>query len=231
MPKPILISQNCEAESAGTISDWLDKKGRSYIVVHTYRDDALPGIDEVGAIINLGCPHPAYRYFEHDYLKKLYALVAQAVRNDVPYLGICFGAQMLAHMLGAKVMPNKVREIGTYQVSLTKAGLNDSIFAGIDTGFDVFHWHNDTFSIPAGAELLAEGVDCKNQAFRKGNAIGLQFHLEPTVADVSLWCKTYHREATEAGKTQDEIVTEFEAVSADTRRNNFKLLENFFGLR
>ena len=101
---------------------------------------------------------------------------------DLPVLGICLGAQLLAKTLGARVYPNRVKEIGWYPIELTPAAADDPLFAqsGAQT---VFQWHGDTFDLPAGAVHLARSPLCENQAFRYGhNAYGLQFHIEMTAA-------------------------------------------------
>jgi GMP synthase (glutamine-hydrolysing) len=76
------------------------------------------------------------------------------------------------------VEANKVKEIGAMPVTLTEDGAADPLFGGFDREFPVFQWHGDTFRIPFGATWLAQSSDCKNQAFRKGNLVGVQFHLE-----------------------------------------------------
>ena len=106
--KPICIIQNCEAETAGTIIDYLDARGRPSLIVPSYKTQIYPSVDTIEAVINLGCPISMTNYREHEFLKEVYAFVAQVVRDGKRYLGICFGAQMLAHVLGAKVAPNNV---------------------------------------------------------------------------------------------------------------------------
>jgi len=157
--KPLLVIQNCEAESAGTIVTYLDEKKHPYQTVRSFEGKPLPKPSEFSAVINLGTPNSAASYFEHDYLKAVFSLVAEVIRTDLPYLGICFGAQILARALGAQVMPNKVKEIGTYTVRLTNHGRRDPLFAGFDEEFPVFHWHGDTFRLPFESLLLAEGTD------------------------------------------------------------------------
>ena len=108
--KPVLIAQNCTAETAGTIIEYLDSREIPCQVVHTYDGQPLPSLDDVVAVINLGCPISVVDYHQHDYLKALYEMVCEAVRIDKPYLGICFGGQILARALGANVSPNRVRQ-------------------------------------------------------------------------------------------------------------------------
>ncbi len=228
--KPYLILQNCNTELGGSVIDYFESRELPHKVVHTYSGEDIPELNEVESIINLGCPISMNNYHQHDFLKNLYQYVAGAVRVEKPYLGICFGGQMLAKILGARVEQNEKPEIGTYNVSLTKAGKSDKIFEGFDDPFPVFHWHSDTFKIPYGTEQLAEGDDCKNQAFRKGRMVGIQFHLEATGKEVPLWCDEYADELTKFGATKNKIVSEYENVFEKTKSMNYKMLDNFLNL-
>ena len=105
--------------------------------------------------------------------------IRAAVRRHVPMLGICLGAQLLAKALGAAVYRNAQPEIGWYQVELLPAAAEDRLFRGRAGRETVFHWHGDTFDLPAGAVHLARSPLCRHQAFRYGaTAYGLQFHVE-----------------------------------------------------
>lgn len=228
--KPILIIQNCPAESPGTIIDYCNDNGIGYERIHSYVNDRFPSLDSVDAVINLGCPYSAATHHEHDFLVKLYAYVAEIVRQNKPYLGICFGGQILAKVLGAKVEPNKVKEIGTYSISLTEDGMIDPIFNELPSSFDVFQWHGDTFRIPFEAKLLATGVDCVNQAFRKNNAVGIQFHFEAHPDEIPHWCDTYADELAEFGKSKDEIVSTYRNKFDTIRSDHYRFMDNFLSL-
>ncbi|MDH4156651.1 MAG: type 1 glutamine amidotransferase, partial [candidate division Zixibacteria bacterium] len=176
--RPTFIIQNCPAESAGTTRDYLRLRQRPFREIVTYQGGALPDPDDIGAVINLGCPHPAARYHEHQYLKDLFSFVRQVAEKDLPYLGLCFGGQILALALGAEVTANPVKEIGVNDIRLTESGLRDPLFRGFDRSFQVFHWHGDSFGVPATARLLAYGEDCHNQVFVSGRVYAMIFHLE-----------------------------------------------------
>lgn len=226
--KPILIIQNHPVESAGTILDYLTDRALPYQVTHLYKNHPLPSPENIEGVICLGCPTSVNRYTEVEFLRELYRYVGQVVRNEIPYIGICFGAQLLAKILGAKVEPNKIKEIGTYRVTLTEAGKENQLFDGFPDEFPVFHWHGDTFKIPFGCDNLIEGEDCKNQAFQKGNALGLQFHFEAKPSEVPKWCDAYSEELTEAGKSKQEIISAYEKVAPEVHQFNYLLLDNFF---
>jgi GMP synthase (glutamine-hydrolysing) len=225
--KPVCIVQNWAAESAGTLAEYLIEQNIPYNVVRAYEGEALPEISAVDAAIVLGTPVSVRDYLKHEYLKRVFAFTAAAVKHDLPLLGICFGGQLLARVLGADVRRNEVREIGLYKAALTDEGRQDKLFAEFEPRFDVFHWHGDTFNIPFGATLLATGETCRNQAFRKRNAVGIQFHIEPRVDEIPLWCDEYTAELAEEGKTKDAIVATYNAHADQMRSLSFRIMKNF----
>jgi GMP synthase-like glutamine amidotransferase len=123
------------------------------------------------------------------YLRREEEYIRQAIARGVPVLGICLGAQLIAHALGAPVRRNPVKEIGWFDVTATPAGRSDPVFEGFGERECVFHWHGETFDLPPGAALLASSERCRNQAFRVGSAVyGMQFHLEVTPQMIAAWC-------------------------------------------
>jgi GMP synthase (glutamine-hydrolysing) len=115
------------------------------------------------------------------------AMARQAVAEQVPFLGVCLGAQMLARALGATVAPHPQREmeIGYYPIQPTAAG--EALGLG-EWPDQIYHWHGEGFALPEGAELLAAaGGAFPNQAFRYGSAVGVQFHPEITYGMVHRW--------------------------------------------
>ena len=228
--KPVVVIQNCEIESPGTIGAWLRERKIPFNVVRSFAGERIPSPDEFGVLIVLGTPTSVTDYRKHDFLVNLFSVITQTIRREMPILGICFGGQILAHALGARVQANKAKEIGALPVKLTDTGAADPLFAGFNREFTAFQWHGDTFRIPFGADWLAQSDDCKNQAFRKGNLVGLQFHLEADPSEVPLWCDAYAKELTEEGKTKAEVVSGYEATAKQSQALGFKLLDNYFKL-
>lgn len=228
--KPVLIIQNHEIENAGTIIDYLSERQMLFEIAHTWRGDPMPdGRDHLASIV-MGCPTSVNEIPNHEFLKHLYAFVSRAVRNSHPYLGICFGGQILARVMGAKVERNPHKEIGTFPHRLTPEGRSDPLFRGFPSEFMAFHWHSDTFRIPFGATNLVESDKCKNQAFRVGKAVGLQFHFEADLNKLPVWCEVYGSELTELGLAATAISSEFKTHADEIRRLNYLLLDNFFAL-
>jgi GMP synthase-like glutamine amidotransferase len=116
-------------------------------------------------------------------------VIRSALARQTPVLGICLGSQLIAKALGARVYRNPYAEIGWAPVSFTEAARRDPVFADVPSPTTFFHWHNETFDLPEGAELLARSDRCRHQAYRYGrNVYGLQFHPEITPAMIEDWC-------------------------------------------
>jgi GMP synthase (glutamine-hydrolysing) len=150
-------------------------------------------------LVALGGPMSVYDHNDVEGLDDSLRLIRTAVHADIPILGVCLGAQLLAFTLGAQVWSGtklgKRREIGWSRVSLTDRGRVDPLFHGFDATRPVFHWHGDTFDLPEGAWLLASTRLYPQQAFRWGRwAYGLQFHIEVTPALVREWADVYGSE-------------------------------------
>lgn len=123
-------------------------------------------------------------------------LLAGLLANQRPVLGICLGAQLMAHALGARVAPLRVGdppvrhlEVGWGAVTFAVPPDADASLAGIHESEVVLHWHGDTFDAPAGARVLASTLACPNQMFRLGRSFGIQFHIEIDEADVAAWVR------------------------------------------
>jgi GMP synthase-like glutamine amidotransferase len=227
--KPICIVQNWAPESPGNLADYLKDKSIPYNVVRSYKGEALPEMSSLEAAIVLGSPTSFRDYKQHDYLKRLFTFVAEAVRANLPLLAICFGSQMLARVLGAEVVRNDVREMGIYKIGLTEEGQRDRLFAGLGSELQVFPWNTDTFKVTCGATLLATGDTCTNQAFRKNNAVGILFHPEPRTDEIPLWCDAHPEELIEEGLTKDEIVAGYNVKAEQMKQLSYRLMQNFLG--
>jgi GMP synthase (glutamine-hydrolysing) len=136
----------------------------------------------LAGLVVLGGPMGVGEIEAHPHLRAEIDLLAAVVAADVPILGVCLGAQLLACALGAEVLPSATPEVGLGSVSPTPAGERDVVLGPGGRRVPVLHWHNDTFTLPPGAKLLASSDECANQAFRVGRAYGLQFHVELDVA-------------------------------------------------
>jgi GMP synthase (glutamine-hydrolysing) len=180
----ILILRHEPFEHLGYFAPVFDENHVEYY----YHDlgEPLPQ-EQVSALIVMGGPMSA-----NDDLPGLQdelALIERSLKEDVPVLGICLGSQLIAKALGATVYRNAQLEIGWEPVWLTDAGKADALFGGMESPQIFFHWHGETFDLPAGAEWLAYSEKCRHQAYRYGRQVyGIQFHPEITAEMIADWC-------------------------------------------
>ncbi len=207
MPQPlrkILVVQHVPHEPLGTL-DRLLRAARIRIkfVNFSRNPDTVPDITGYDALIVLGGPMNVDEGHRYPHLLTEMRLLQAALDAGLPILGICLGAQLLAHVLGAHVGRNRAQELGWHPVRLTAAGEQDPALHHLADGRQVFHWHGDTFAIPAGAVHLAESDLCANQAFRYGqHAYGLQFHLEADEPVIERWLRIYQADLAAANGLQ-----------------------------
>jgi GMP synthase (glutamine-hydrolysing) len=176
------LLQHVPYEGPGLIAEQARAHGIELDRRHLYRGDAVPSVEELSGLVVMGGPMGVGDTEAHPHLNAEIDLLAAAVAADVPVLGVCLGAQLLAYALGADMLPGAASEVGLGSVALSAAGERDDVLGPAGRTLPVLHWHDDTFTLPPGAELLASSDRCVNQAFRSGRAYGLQFHVELDVA-------------------------------------------------
>jgi GMP synthase (glutamine-hydrolysing) len=124
---------------------------------------------------------------EHGWLEHEADFLREALAAEVPIVGVCLGAQMLARAAGAWVGRAPQPEIGWFDVELTPEGRDDPLLGVLPPRTEAFQWHSYTFAVPENGTELARSTAC-TQAFRVGErAWGLQFHAEVTLPMVQAW--------------------------------------------
>jgi GMP synthase (glutamine-hydrolysing) len=188
---PVLCVRNDRDDTLGIAAPALADAGVPVIRLDAFEaEPRWPALDEIGGLVVFGGEMNADETERYPYLLMQRQLMRQAVDAGMPVLGICLGAQMLARALDARVYRAPVRELGFKPVRITEAGQADPLLGAFHSGDRVFQWHEDTFDLPDGAELLAAGDDVQVQAFRIGrNAWGVQFHFEVDAAGVDAWLR------------------------------------------
>jgi GMP synthase-like glutamine amidotransferase len=127
---------------------------------------------------------------QHAWLREEKALLRDLIDRGVPLLGVCLGAQLVAEAAGAQPRRASEPEIGWRDVDVTPDGAGDPVLGPLAPRFTAFQWHSYEFTLPPGATTLARSPVCL-QAFRLGNAMGIQFHAEVTSADAEAWIDDY----------------------------------------
>ena len=164
------ILQHVPFEGPGKIAELLARRGAEIRTVKIYEGDPLPDLATADFVALMGGPMSVLDEADFPAFKAEKEFCRELVRRGTKALGVCLGAQMLAHALGARIFKNREKEIGWLPVEFTEGGATET----------VFHWHGETFDLPDGAVHLAKSEACQNQAFKIGGAYALQFHLETT---------------------------------------------------
>jgi GMP synthase-like glutamine amidotransferase len=215
-PLRALVIQHEEPTPPGYVTEWLDERGTNPDV---YRIDAEPrDVDpcEYGMIVSLGSEFAAFDD-SVPWLARERELLAAATEADVPILGICFGGQLLARTLGGRSFRGEA-EVGFLPVRTNDSGL-------VPEG-PWFQWHFDTFTLPPGAELIADS-DAGPQAFTFGRSLGVQFHPEVTTEIMDLWVEAYPHELAQEGVDPDRLLQETYRRADDTRALAWRLFDGF----
>lgn len=192
----ILVFQHDPQEDLGSFAQLLERHQLVFRYIHLFQGEMPPeDWENVGALVILGGPMGAYEEERYPFLKWEKTIIRTAAKEEIPILGICLGAQLIAAASGAAVYPGSIKEIGWYPVSVTPEGQMDSLIGYLPEKPTVFQWHVDSFDLPKGALRLASSTSYDNQAFRIGKSVyGLQFHLEVTPPMIDQWLDHYWKE-------------------------------------
>ena len=198
--KRVLALQFIWDDPPGYLGEILQEHGIECDIVKV-EEVPVPDPTQYDALLAMGGPQHVGQNDHYPYLVGVTEAIRHAVREGVPYLGLCLGGQLLAYAMGAVVRRHTRPAIGFYRVHFTEQGKDDPIFQGLPGYQQVIHWHEDTFDLPEGAVPLATNPHTHNQAFRYGKlAYGTQFHIEltPEMLDVWLYYPEYRREIVKA---------------------------------
>lgn len=231
--KKILVFQHIKREHPSLIAEYATERGFELTIVPLYDKYSIPNVATYDALVILGGSMGVYE----DYRGKEDELTAiRAHVGVVPMLGICLGAQLIAHAMGARVFPHVVngkrcKQIGYYDVELTENGKQSPLFAGFQQTFKALQWHGDTFDMPKGAQLLATDSECPHQAFSCMNAFGIQFHVEATPEIVEDWLHEDREWASTDFEFRAEVISkEAHERKAQMRELCFKMMDNFLSV-
>lgn len=204
----VLCIQNFSNGDPGRVGEALVRCGVECTTVKSYRTDVLPDPRSFSAVAVFGSPTSCRDVTDHPELLQVRDLMRKCLEIDKPVLGICYGAQLLAHVLGAEVRRSSTPEYGGYEVRLKPEGRRHALFADFPEFFTAAQFHEDTFDLPTGAEWLAWSGACRHQAFAVGRHVGLQFHLEATPAMVARWVAECPVLLERIGKSPEQATSE-----------------------
>jgi len=176
----VQVLQHVPFEDLGCIATWLAKHNAQTDYIRFYQGQTPPAEDLPDLVIALGGPMSVNDEAEHPWLEDEKRHVRALLSAQVPLLGICLGAQLVASATGQRVYPGPEREIGWFPIYAT-GNIDTADTFSFPATLDAFHWHGETFDLPPGAQHIARSAVCENQAFQLGRrCIGVQFHLETT---------------------------------------------------
>lgn len=173
--------QHVPFEGLGSIESWAKTNGHTVSSTQLHAGGALPSLEALDWLIVMGGPMGVHDDITFPWLVAEKRFIERAIATGKVVLGVCLGAQLIADVLGAKVYPNREKEIGWFPVDKTPEADNTRVFGKFPSKLEVFHWHGDTFDLPTGAIHVTRSTACANQAFvYDDRVVGLQFHLETT---------------------------------------------------
>jgi GMP synthase-like glutamine amidotransferase len=200
------------------LGEWAQERGIPYDVHRVDLDpDGIPPLDGQPFVCSLGSDHNPNQRGVPAVDAEL-RFVESAVRRGVPVLGLCYGGQVLAAVLGAEIERAPEPELGWVEIDSDAPEL-------IPTG-PWLQWHYDRFSLPPGARELARSARAI-QAFTHGPHLGVQFHPESTVEIVKEWARL------DAHRVPDgeALVDAGAAHAPSARANAFALFDAFWKQR
>ena len=212
-----LILQHEMPTPPGHVTPWLRDIGASVDVLRIDLEDRTVDPSGYDLIVSLGSEFAAFDDTKPFVVREA-ALMSEAVRRDVPVLGLCFGGQMLARVIGGEVYRSDDSEIGWLPVRSSDPSL-------VPEG-PWFQWHFDTFTLPPTARVIADSP-VGPQAFVAGRSLGLQFHPEVTTGIMDDWVRVYAHELEDDGIDPDALLEETVERASESERMARQLFDRF----
>ena len=185
--KEVIIFRFLGREGPGYLGDFLDEQKIPWHMVKVDEGEPIPAsILPYSGIVLMGGPMSVND--DLPWIAPLLERIREAKAADIPLLGHCLGGQLISKAFGASVGANKVKEIGWGEVNVTDNEAAKFWFGAIQN-FNAFHWHGETFTLPAGASHLLSSAYCQNQCFSLGKHLAFQTHIEVTSEMVRKWCE------------------------------------------
>jgi GMP synthase-like glutamine amidotransferase len=186
--KPIRIFRHIDCEGPGYLAEYLDQRSTDYELIAIDAGEPVPattqdaaGLVFMGGSMSVNDDLP--------WIAQELALIREAVEREIPVMGLCLGSQLISKALDAKVSAGPCMEIGWHPVQ--RVASSDPWLNGLPAEFDAFHWHGETFELPANANLLLSSALYPNQAYSLGPHLALQCHVEMTGDLVREWARRY----------------------------------------
>jgi GMP synthase-like glutamine amidotransferase len=168
--------QHVPFEHPAYLLKWAGQKGYTYSITKLYEPHVFPFMETFDMLVIMGGPMGTYQEDKYEWLKFEKQFIKETIDAGKKVWGICLGCQLIADVLGSGVYPHTKKEIGWWPV---KKVSDNPLTKALPDEFTTFHWHGDTFDLPAGAILLFKSEACGQQGFLyKDHVAGVQFHPE-----------------------------------------------------
>jgi GMP synthase-like glutamine amidotransferase len=233
----LLVLQHLACEHPATFRSFLEEDGIGWDAIELDEGDAIPPLESYDMLWVMGGPMNVWDVEEHPWLIPEKRAIRRSVRElKRPFLGVCFGHQLLADALGGTCGPQRPPEVGILDVGLTEAGQSDPVFAGLPHEMKALQWHGvKVAQAPDDAVVLARSDVCAIQAMRIGrHAYSMQYHVEIEPNTIPDWGKVPAYEAALAkvrgpGALQS-LAKEAEPLMPGFIANARKLYRNFMAV-
>lgn len=219
---PVVIFRHASVEGPGFLGTFLTERHIPWNLIKIDQGEQLPSsVDDFSGLVLMGGPMSVND--ELLWISPLLSLIREAIQKDIPVLGHCLGGQLISKALGAVVKPNPVKEIGWAEVTVDDNAYVRDWF-GDHKSFQAFHWHGETFSLPAGATHLLASTYCMNQAYVIGKHLAFQCHIEVTADMIKSWCEAGLAEMMESAQSPGVQQTQQIEQNIDERVANLNTM-------
>ena len=176
---PIYIVCHADCEPSSYLCSFFENNNVSYKKINAIKDDIRAlDLTAIAGFIFMGGPYSVYD--DHPWLINELQFIQEVIDRDMLVMGVCFGAQLVSQVLGAKVSKADQMEIGWHLIETDTSQLDHLHPLNLEKNIEVFEWHEDVFTIPKGAVPIFSGINHENQGYLLGNILVMQFHLEMT---------------------------------------------------
>lgn len=182
---PYLFVKHSANWNVDRCTRWMSDNGQVVDWCYPVNDDPFPDPRGYAGVMVFGGANSANDCSDFDWVRRELVFVEQCLKHDVPFMGICLGAQILARVLGARVRPheNAVQEVGFHRVDPVPG---ESDF--LQSPLTVMQWHSEGFELPPDTRRIATGEHFPNQAYRLNDRVmGMQFHPEVNPEVLTIW--------------------------------------------
>ena len=208
--KRVLVLQHAGPEHLGRIAKALTQQRVEYTYVRPDLGEMIPSsMDGFAGLILMGGPQSVYEEDKFPFLRADKSLTRHAVSTNRPVLGVCLGSQILAEVLGSRVHPGAMFELGWKKVMISAEVAEDPVLGHLPREIVPLHWHGDVYYLPGGAKPAGSSELTPVQGFVCSQRLyGLLFHLEPELEQVAAMAATFPNDVRRGGVKPTALLAE-----------------------